>query len=332
MSGPTTGACMQSDDSLMAPGGSPILRFDSMSVWRSSVLLAIVLGGASCGDAGTPEPTAGESHNFAVLYATRQEFHGALPGEEFVDVGLGARVVRYEGIDRTTVAEVLEMTEFEADDVAPDECGEALTAATLEDVGGIETGASVELVDVGPLEVRSVETVKRLSARSFPDLLSLVAGVVYAGDDSGGLSLASGSEVSFFAPGGGAIGPLDASGTLPTALDLLRVGGQDPELGTVVLARGADLEVVWDGAGGGDEIRIELSWMQPAGTVVVTCRANDDGFFMVPAERTRLVPELAGVDARMTIRRLRRSAVSAIGLEEGDLVLQQAVTLPFRVQ
>jgi len=91
--------------------------------------------------------------------------------------------------------------------------------------------------------------------------------------------------------------------------------------------------VRWTAASGADEIRIDLVWMQPAGPVVVSCRAIDDGELVVPASRTRLVPELAaGGDPRMSVRRVRRGDVTAAGLDEGALVLEDAVSFPLRIQ
>jgi hypothetical protein len=298
---------------------------------RSLFALLGALAGCSGGD-DAPAPTGGESHTYGVFYGIRQEALGSPPAEASIDVALGARVARYEGIDRTTVSEVLELSGFETDDLPPDECGDPVTAATLADLGGLETNAVVELVDLGPLEVRSADAV-RLDAKSFPDLFSVVSGVVYDGDGAASVALAPGSEVTYAAEGGGGVGSIEATSTVPPVVEALRIAGADPWLGPPALVRGDELGVTWSAAAGGDEIRIELVWMQPAGPVVVSCRAVDDGEFVVPAASTRLVPELAASgDPRMIVRRIRRSDVAATGLDEGALVLEEAVSFPLRIQ
>ncbi len=312
-------------------GRSPILL---VVIRIACATLCLALSAAGCGDEPLPVAAPEPGGAFAVAWARRQQVLGDVAEAPLVDVLFGARIVRHGGMDRTTVAEVLELSAFETDDVAPGECSDPVTAASLEDVGGVESGAFVELVDVGAIvfhgtDVRGAGAI-RLEPRSFPDLLSVVSGVVYA-QDAEGSSMAAGAEISFAARGGAGVGFLEATAIVPEEIAGLRVGRQDPLFGAPVLTRGADLEVAWDAGAAGNEVRIELGWLEPAGPVVVSCRAMDDGEFVVPGSRTRLVPELGSTDLSLTVRRVRRSAIAASGLDEGTLVVEQSVTFAVRL-
>jgi hypothetical protein len=299
-------------------------------------VLGVLAAVTGCGTAD-PAPEAGPDArgSFAVLRVERVRFDGALPGERFAHFEIGGRVARFSGLEREEAAALVGFGEI-SDPEEIDACGPPIPVLPGEElVGSVLERSEIELVDVGTIDVRAGDRSLSLEPQSFPGLLNLLQGAVYGSSEGEGTAWEPGAEWSFAARGASGIGPFEAVTEAPEELVVLRVGGDDPTVVPPFVERAADLPVRWEsGAGSRDDVvHIELVWNQLGTEMRLTCAAGDDGVFVVPASVLRQIPDPAVVASpRLLVRRERRRAFGAAGLDEGVVVVSLTESFDARVR
>ncbi len=274
---------------------------------RSILLVLAALGGAACTapEAGVASAPATEG-SLGILHVERLEIDRSdlAPGlfEERSTV-LGAAFARYRGIGPSGVAVLL-----------GSESGAELDRCVF--VGADDllapAGAEVELLDVGTLSVEprvlapreDVEPdptpTARLAPRPFPDIASVLAGVVYAGDTL--TPRGTVAEYAFRATGSDELAGFDTVVPSPSAPADVRVPS--------VADRATGLELAWSPEDMADLVEVEVR----AGGDRLACVAVDDGAFRIPA--ASLATLAADADATLVVRRVRVTAVEVPGLED----------------
>jgi hypothetical protein len=245
------------------------------------------------------EALEGGSGSLGILQVERIAADG--DGKAPATAQLGAAFARYRGVSGNSVVRLL----GGRGDSPRDACvldgagGEALLASDA---------AQVELLDVGPIDVRIGNAAARLVPRAFPELARVAAGFFYAGDATGLSPRPDVDEVSFHAEGSAELPGFDVAVPAPAELAEVRVDGVAAGDG-VVLRRQRDVEVTWEAGDPRDVVEIEIV---SAGRALV-CRATDDGAMRVGATQLALVREDSA--AQLVVRRVRVQPFDATGVD-----------------
>jgi hypothetical protein len=231
---------------------------------------------------------------------------------------LRAAFARYQGLEEPEVLSLLGIAGLEAPTLPttlPDGDGSCRLAEA--DPEALPVDAQVDLLDVGELHVAVGESEAHLAPRSFPDLASVLAGVVYAGDAA--LTAPSpGDAYLFRADGGFEVEAFEAEVPAPVAVEGLSLVGADGtgvdlepgSRGAVEMARTGAVSFYWaTGEDAGAAVEVEVM----AGETVLTCVARDEGQLTVPAE---LVSALSADEGgRLRVRRVEVAALVVPGIE-----------------
>jgi hypothetical protein len=267
------------------------------------VILASALLGAGCstaeGDAGAAT-FAARAGSLGILQVEQQG--AAEAGIGGPPAQLGAAFARYRGLSGDAVVGLLGGRAAGALDA----CG----APDAEPEARGEAGASVDLLDVGVIEVRVGDAEARLVPRTFPELARVAAGFFYAGDATLGEVRADLDVYTFRAEGSRELPGFEVAVPAPGALGEVRVDGElARETERVGILRDRDLEFTWEGLDPRDQIELELV----SEGASVLCRARDDGSFRVPAASLGTLAPDAG--ARLVMRRVRVQPFDAAGVD-----------------
>lgn len=281
-----------------------------------SIALTALLALAGCTSA-TGEPaeagTAALEGSVGVLRVERSS----------ADVG-GARAVvsaafaRYRGLSASDVGLLLGSPSLDAASVAElESCAFVSAEAPMALVDGSDlVGAQVELMDAGAIHVRVDGTDARLSARTFPDLASVLTGVFYAGDVTTA-ALSGGPPVyALSAEGSAELAPFEIAIRAPADPVGVRLGGVEAE--RVVIARDDGAQVTWEARDARDVIELDFV----AGRETLTCAASDDGSFEVSA--AALATLSADEDAELIVRRVH---VSSFDMRDVDAAFVRAASV-----
>jgi len=181
---------------------------------------------------------------------------------------------------------------------------------------------AIELMDVGDLSVEysSLDMDRAIPTRTFPDLLKVIDGVIYSANESRGVVFEPVETYTILSSGTDSVAPFEVVLNAPEDLGDIRLDGTSVEEQTPTVRRGRDLELAWDGSGGyGDEVIIEVDLNNVGLSWSISCRARDDGSFVIPSEITeRLLDPLVSNDHEMTLSRVRQTAFRADGLTGGE--------------
>jgi hypothetical protein len=282
-----------------------------MRVRLSIVLIASALFGAACtspGEAAPAEDVGGaaldsRSGSLGILQVERL---GAAPGSLGAPPAqLGAAFARYQGLSGDAVVRLL--------GGRPSTALDACLVAGGELDGLASADASVELLDVGAIDVRVGDAEARLVPRTFPELARVAAGFFYAGDASLGAVRADVDAYTFRAEGSADLPGFEVAVPVPAELVDVRLDGAPltelPNGSGTLITRDRDLEVTWEGLDPRDQVEVELV----SGGATVVCRARDDGAFRVPA--SALTPLSVDESARLVLRRVRVQPFDAAGVD-----------------
>lgn len=279
-----------------------------MRVRFGLALIATAFLGAACtspGEASSAEDVgaAGFDSRAGSLGILQVERLGAADSFEAPPAQLGAAFARYQGLSGDAVVRLLGGHPAGAID--------ACSASAAEHDGLASTEASVELLDVGVIDVHVGESEARLVPRTFPELARVAAGFFYAGDAELGVLRPDVDVYNFRAEGSAELPPFEVAVPVPAELLEVRLDGvlvtETPASALVVRER--DLDVSWEGLDPRDQIEVEFA--SSGGTVV--CRVRDDGNFRVPA--TALAPLSRDENARLVMRRVRVQPFDAQGVD-----------------
>lgn len=272
------------------------------------VLLASALLGAGCtssADDGGAGAIAASAGSLGILQV--EQLGAPVLGTNGVGVSgppaqLGAAFARYHGLSGDAVVGLLGGRASGALDA----CG--APELGLDSLGAPD--ATVDLLDVGVIDVRVGEAEARLVPRTFPELARVAAGFFYAGDAALGEVRADLDVYTFRAEGSRELPGFEVAVPAPGALVEVRVDGElARETERVGLVRDRDVELTWEGLDPRDQVELELV----SEGASVLCRARDDGSFRVPAASLASLGPDAG--ARLVMRRVRVQPFDAAGVD-----------------
>ncbi len=260
-------------------------------------------------DAGAEGPAAA---SLAMLRLERfQQEEGDAPGRLVAN----AKVARFTGLDGSSVLKLLGVELRE---------GEGCTVGSRLDAFPLAPGAHLELLSIGDISLRAGERVQKLVPRLFPDLASTASGWFYASGAElapvdGGVER---DEYALSASGEQGIGHFELSMSAPGAVENLKLDGKAP--GT--LARDADVQLSWDPEDMRDQVEVEIY----AGGSVLSCAANDDGQFTLPAAKLALLE--ADSQASIVVRRVVAVSTDMQGIESALVRFATTKTTTLAVQ
>lgn len=279
---------------------------------------ALVIAALGCGTASEPGVrSAYATGSVGILHVDRFD----IPADqaEAERTALGAAFARYRGADARSVLELLGRGAL----AMPETCAYigADEPLRMDDV-------EVELLDVGTMFVRVAHTEARLAPRAFPDLASVLAGVVYAGDAT--LALPAGDvEYAFRAAGSDDIAAFDAVALAPASISEIRLDGAAVDsslLSRESISRESGIELTWSA----DDLRDTLEFEIRAHGDVLACAAIDDGSFRIdPESLAILAPDPR---ASLVLRRVRVSPVDVPGIDDAFARVTVSRTLPVELR
>ena len=216
--------------------------------------------------------------------------------------------------------------------VAPASAGDALraigaslelpatgTCATIASLAGTPVAQApvVELLDVGGVTLQADGAETRLAARQLPDVTDVVSGVVYARATDPSL-LPTSTRYVIHVAGGQGLEALDLTAFAPGDPGDVQISGEDVP-GTLV-ATGATVDLSWPAPAGGklaaDVVYVDV---RPNG---VRCVLDGSGRGSV----STLFFDDAGT---LVVHRLRREALSARGIDSGEVRFDFARTVAY---
>ena len=269
---------------------------------RLSLHAVIALGALSAGGC-----TAAASDPENVI-ASREASLGILQIERVANghdtsaqAELGAAFARYRGVGAMDVADLLGAHRGASVETCSDIRDDAANFAAPD--------ATVDLVNIGPIDVTLGANATHLVPRTFPELARVAAGFFYAGDAELGAPIPEIDEYVFRAEGTPEIGAFEVAVASPDDLNDLRVDGQMPS-DAVVVARGTSPVMTWNAGDPNDVVQIEARTSR----VAFACSTKDSGTFTVPALWTQKLS--GGETGTLVVRRLRTQAFDARGVDE----------------
>jgi hypothetical protein len=180
----------------------------------------------------------------------------------------------------------------------------------------------VDLLDAGRLEVQVEGDEAPLSARTFPELGSFVAGVFYAEDVQLPRAEPEEDEYRIVASGSEQVPAFDVVVVAPSAPSGVMVDGTRAD-GSATLPRNRAASLTWNAGDPRDRIDIRLT----AGGKLLECTVRDDGSFRMGRD---VLSELdADEQARLMLRRVRaqRFDVPGINVARADVATKRSFTV-----
>jgi hypothetical protein len=291
-------------------GSGAYIFFGKLAMMRSSArppLLAVVLCLAwlplACGGGGELRDASQQGGSYARISVTYVHRHGDAASR--VQLQAEAQFVRYRNAAAPGIEALLGSSPQE---LGREECRlvdrRARSGAAL---GADAPEPEVALLDAGDLLLRGPSGQSALVAKRYPDLVPFVAGVYYS-ESEPPLDLEQGpsGEVQILGIGGAEVGSFAATVPLPLeapAADATWVG--------------TGLELRWTPGADPEGLRIEVRDAR-GDRHSVTCAADDDGSFTVPAA---LVQSLGARDLRVAVERVRRQQFTGAGVDGGEIVV-----------
>jgi len=248
-----------------------------------------------------------------------------------------AQFLDVQGLEAGTALAALEIWQ-EPSSLDRDTCAISTDGGSASTRPEQERRFRMQLLDVGPLSVRTGGRELTLTPRRIPDLSSAYSGVVYGMDrtlqGAGGPSNATesltfqpGQPYQFEAPGGSGTSGFEASVTAPAPVDIVGISRRSASERLGRLSTKTPVRIEWDTqqssqssvgsetADGRDGGEVFLTVTGARSGAPLRCRLKDDGRFTLPAE---LVDEVAGEAERLTfvMRRVESRDIDVGGLDE----------------
>jgi hypothetical protein len=285
-----------------------------------TVLVATLVLGVACDGDGPDEAAEAQPANVSrgILTASFNRYIDTASDEPFEQFSLMGVFVRH-GRDHDHTVESLFDSPISDIDLALDSC--TVPARVLDDnrVRTLPGDSSIELLDVGDLSLSVNSVPVLIPTRTFPDLLKVIVGVIYTADETQDVIFRPGETYDLQASGGDDIARFRVALDAPLDLGDVKVAGVAPGEQVPLLRRGAPIELIWSGDSFGDEVIVVLSWMSMGAPWSMTCRARDDGRFVIPAAYTADLPDpLTCSDQELTLSRVRQVAFRSGGLSTGS--------------
>ena len=278
------------------------------------------MGTISCVDETTEEsfPTPAVVSR-GIISATLNRYIEAGSEEPYEQFGLTGVFPRYSEDENDTV-EMLWDNRLADVDLALDHC--TAVSPVLDEHGRFHLPTSkraIELLDVGDLSVSFDGSRKQIPTRTFPDLLKVVVGVIYAADETQGVVFRPGETYGVRATGTNDVELFNVALEAPEDLGEVKIDGATPGETVPILSKGAPIRLTWDGDGFGDEVIATISWTSMGSPWEITCRMRDDGSFVIPANITAQLPDpLTSTDKEVSLSRIRQVVFRSKDLSNGS--------------
>ena len=299
-------------------------------------IVAIAMVAAGCGTSdvdsaaafdaeGQALEGAGGTERFAVLTATwLRGQRGTVRRTEPLSVrGL---FVSHAGLDREDVLRVLGVPQLlklpAVDTCVVDRGGLSPALRDAPEDGELW----VDLLDAGQVALHVGDEAATLDYQYFPDVVSFVSGVTYAGSAQlarWAMRRVRRPVVRFSGSGSDEVGAFSVVKEMPPPLRLYAVGGRRARQGYVSVKGEGDLEVRWDRREGAEEpVLVEYSRRSFGAVDTIRCVVQDDGAFIIPSEhRAELPRHDEPATDRLSVRRAVGSEFYARGIDEGWALL-----------
>lgn len=299
------------------------------------VLGLALLVGACSAEESLPQvevdraPAAGETRA-GTLLAEYTAPRGASSG----GVRVHAQFLDVHGIHYSRALEALEIWRPDFD-LSLDACEmHSAQAPSDERVDDIR----LELLNVGPIQVRGPIEQIQLDARRLPDLWNTFSGVIYGteqGADTGALRLGylPGARYDFSAPGDGSNGGFSVTLAAPRPIRIMRVGDEPTDQSSALgWDFDQDLRIFWHpvadlvdatpaerAARRGEEVFLRISAGFGPDRPRLTCRLEDDGAFTLPAAWVQQLSDDSN-ELKLSLRRINARSVAMRGFDTADFV------------
>jgi hypothetical protein len=298
---------------------------------------------AACAGAepGTPDAAEGAS-SAAVIVVER-----TVAPDDTVHGSIVARFLRMRA--GSVDDDALRMVGATLDLPAPDTCAVQATVQVPVTGDSPTPGEprAVELLDVGPVAIEADGVRTALEARSLPDIVDLVSGVVYAtrsieAIEAGGLPSQGLYQLSLGGSGGELELPqFSISAAAPGEPDDLRIDGKDarPTDGLIALAPGGSADLAWavvdaraPGDLAGDLVYVDIASSGSVagggqGIPTTRCQFADRGTATLPA--SAFGPNGSLESGTLTVHRVHREAFHVGAIESGVVRFDFARSVPF---
>jgi hypothetical protein len=293
-------------------------------------LVAAALGSCTGQDLaphGSPSP---RDVSRGIITASLERYIESGSDEPYEQFGFTGAFVRHAS-EEGSIADALLGSRVPEPDLMLDTC--SLPAPVLDGSrsDAPEGRTSIELLDVGDLSLSIGEMKKPVPTRTFPDLLKVIVGVIYAADETQDIVYRPGETYSVRSTGSDAVAPFEVVLQAPDDMADLKVDGLAPGEQTPFVQRGKSLGLTWEPGGYGDEVIVTLTWTGMGTPWSLVCRARDDGMFVVPPEVTAALPDhLTTTDESMTVSRVRQVAFRADGISSSAFSFVISTNFPVK--
>ncbi|MDD5310007.1 MAG: hypothetical protein PHU25_22035 [Deltaproteobacteria bacterium] len=296
----------------------------------AALLGAVALGSCTGHDLSPQGSPSQRDVSRGIITASLERYIESGSDEPYEQFGITGVFVRHASEEGPT-ADALLGSRVPETDLSLDTC--SLPAPVLDGRGAdaLEGGTAIELLDVGDLSVSIGEMKKPVPTRTFPDLLKVIVGVIYAADETQDIVYRPGETYSVRGTGSDSVAPFEVVLEAPDDMADLKIDGLAPGEQTPFVQRGKSLELTWEPGGYGDEAMITLTWTGMGAPWSLACRARDDGIFVVPAEITAALPDhLTATDESMTVSRVRQVAFRADGISSSAFSFVISTNFPVK--
>jgi hypothetical protein len=267
-----------------------------------------------------------------IISATLNRYIEAGSEEPYEQFGLTGVFARYPEDEGDTVEMLWESRMVDVD-LALDHC--TTVSPVLDERTRLrlpQSERAIELLDVGDLSVSFDGERKQIPTRTFPDLLKVVVGVIYAADETQGVVFRPGATYGVKATGTDDVALFHVALEAPEDLGEVKVNGATPGEVVPILTRGEPIRLRWNGDGFGDEVIATISWTSMGAPWEITCRMRDDGAFVIPANiATQLPDPLTSTDEEVSLRRIRQVVFRSKDLSSGSFQFVVSTHFPIRL-
>lgn len=274
-------------------------------------LTLLLVGVASCSGSRNARDAGASIHSLVRVEVTYT--HAAGPNAVALDAQ--AHFVRYHSFDPVGLPKILGIS-ADAEDVPLGGCRLLDETVAFDEALAPDdpaTPSDVALLDAGEIAIKGPS--EKLSLiRHHYELLPLISGVVYAGEESSPLTLGLSQSYQVVGEGGEEVGALQAIVVAPRAFPTL----------TIEPFRGSDLQVRWaepaSEPASAEPLLLEIKASSRGGTrLTCRCRVRDSGSFVVPHDKLEALPSAGQLtSATVSATRSRRAPLNAPGAGWGE--------------
>ncbi|MBN2340867.1 MAG: hypothetical protein JXX29_17515 [Deltaproteobacteria bacterium] len=251
-----------------------------------------------------------------IIVATASRFITEKNEEPFEQFDFIAMFPKYPEDQQQEVDALLE-THVPRADLAMDTC--SVPEPQFHDNATDDNSVSISLVDAGDMFLQMGAGKVPIPTRTFPDLLKVIDGVIYAASPNHGIEFIPGQTYTLTNAGTDNIGSFEVVLEAPNDLGEVTLNGVSPADAVPSIIAGKGSTIRWEGEGYGDEVIADIHWSDMGLSWSMGCRMKDDGQFTIPGEITKqMTSELTDQTYEMRLSRVRQVSFAAPFIAFGD--------------